>query len=190
MSTERIIVHQAVMPQFTSLLKAAISKVFGSEGRPVTMAQSGAVARNRDLVKDAVSKGATIVHGDHSEDITSPFQLPPTVVQAVAADMEIYQTESFGPTVSLIASENDVHAIKITNDTEYGLSGAVFTRDLGKGLALAKQIKSGAVHINSKSVHDEAALPHGGIKNSGWGRFNADAGFDEFLLTKIITFKQ
>jgi acyl-CoA reductase-like NAD-dependent aldehyde dehydrogenase len=177
------------MPHFTKLFKAAISRVYGAEGVPVTVAQSAAVARNRNLVKDAVAKGATIIYGGHSDHSHLSYKIPLTVVQGVAAGMDLYQTESFGPTVSLIEYGSDQQAIAISNDTEYGLSGAVFTRCLGKGLALAKQIKSGAVHINSKSVHDEASLPHGGIKNSGWGRFNADAGFDEFLVTKTITFK-
>lgn len=193
MSTERILVYHTVMHQFTESLKAAISTLFGPEGKPQTVVQPTAVARNRHLIEDAVSKGATIIHGNHTDDnvsTLSPFQLHPTVVQGVAANMDLYQMESFGPTVSLIAVESDEQAIAISNDTEYGLSGAVFTQNLAKGLTMAKRIQTGAVHINSMSVHDEAGLPHGGFKGSGWGRFNADAGLEEFLQIKTITFKQ
>lgn len=186
MSTERIIVHQAVFSQFSELLKATISEVHGSEGTPHTVAQAGTVARNRQLVKDAVSKGATVIYGGHDEN-SDNIRLTATVVQGVAPGMDLFQTESFGPTVSLIACESDEQAIAIANDTEYGLTAAVFTRNIGKALSLARQIRAGAVHINSMTVHDEAVLPHGGVKDSGWGRFNADAGLAEFLTTKTVT---
>jgi acyl-CoA reductase-like NAD-dependent aldehyde dehydrogenase len=189
MSTERIIVHKSVLPQFIDLLKVAISDVHGPEGTPHTVAQAGTIARNRQLVKEAVSKGATIIHGGHNEqrDNVQPFEIPATVVQGVSPGMDLFQTESFGPTVSLIACESDEQAIAIANDTEYGLTAAVFTRDIAKALSLARQIRAGAVHINSMTVHDEAVLPHGGVKDSGWGRFNADAGLAEFLQTKTVT---
>ncbi|PCH03746.1 Aldehyde/histidinol dehydrogenase [Penicillium occitanis (nom. inval.)] len=189
MSTERIIVRQSVLSQFTELLKAAISDVHGPEGTSHTVAQAGTVVRNRQLVKEAVSRGATIIYGGHDErnDNIQPLKLPVTVVQGVSPGMDLFQTESFGPTVSLIASESDEHAIAIANDTEYGLTAAVFTRDIAKGLLISRQIRAGAVHINSMTVHDEAVLPHGGVKESGWGRFNADAGLAEFLQTKTVT---
>jgi len=107
----------------------------------------------------------------------------------VKKDMDLYYTESFGPTVTLLSVSSDEEALKIANDTEYGLSGAVFTKDLTRGLSLAKRIESGAIHINSMSVHDEPTLPHGGMKKSGFGRFNANAGLDEFVRTKTITFQ-
>ncbi|RYO84654.1 hypothetical protein DL762_005556 [Monosporascus cannonballus] len=89
----------------------------------------------------------------------------------------------------LISVSNDGEAIAAANDSEYGLSGAVFTRDLDKGLSIAARIETGAVRINGMSIHDEAELPHGGAKKSGWGWFNAQAGLDEFLRTKTITFQ-
>lgn len=186
MSTERIIIHQAVLPHFAELLKAAISEIHGSEGTPHTVAQAGTVARNRQLVEEAVSKGATVIYGGHDANRDN-IKLPATVVQGVSPDMSLFRTESFGPTVSLIASKSDEQAIAIANDTEYGLTAAIFTRNIVKALSLARQIRAGAVHINSMTVHDEAVLPHGGVKDSGWGRFNADAGLAEFLTTKTVT---
>lgn len=114
----------------------------------------------------------------------------PTVVGGVTQKMEIFHTESFGPSVSLIAIGSDEEAIDVANDTEYGLTGAVFSKNLWRALSIARRIESGAVHINSMTVHDEAGLPHGGIKNSGWGRFNAQAGLEEFLKTKTVTFQE
>ena len=95
----------------------------------------------------------------------------------------------FGPTVSVYEVDDDDEAIRIANDTDYGLSSAVFTEDLRRGLKIAKQIETGAVHINSMTVHDETGLPHGGAKKSGFGRFNGREGLEEWVRTKIITFK-
>ena len=103
--------------------------------------------------------------------------------------MDVFNTESFGPTVSLYTVASDEAAIELANDTDYGLSAAVYTEDLRRGLKLAKKIKSGAVHINNMSVHDESALPHGGFKSSGYGRFNGLEGLDEWVQTKTITWQ-
>jgi acyl-CoA reductase-like NAD-dependent aldehyde dehydrogenase len=75
--------------------------------------------------------------------------------------------------VSFVEVDDEQEAIKVAGRTEYGLSSLVFTKDLARCLRIAKKIESGAVHINSMSVHDEPALPHGGVKVSGWGRFGA-----------------
>ncbi|KAH7009677.1 aldehyde dehydrogenase [Ilyonectria destructans] len=90
--------------------------------------------------------------------------------------MDMYYEEYVGPTVSLIPIKSDKEAIGIANDTEYGLSSAVFSQDLRRALKIAKEIQSGAVHINSMTVHDNLDLPHGGVKSSGWGRFNGTVG--------------
>jgi acyl-CoA reductase-like NAD-dependent aldehyde dehydrogenase len=102
--------------------------------------------------------------------------------------MEIYQTESFGPTVSLIEIDSEEEAMRIANDTEYGLSSSVFTEDLRRGLRFAREIETGAVHVNGMTVHDEAGLPHGGTKASGFGRFNS-VGMEEWVRTKTVTFR-
>jgi len=102
--------------------------------------------------------------------------------------MDLYRTESFGPTVSFIVVDTEEEALRIANDTEYGLSAAVFTEDLRTGLRFAKEIESGAVHINGMSVHDESGLPHGGVKQSGYGRFGS-MGMDEWVRTKTVTYK-
>jgi acyl-CoA reductase-like NAD-dependent aldehyde dehydrogenase len=116
------------------------------------------------------------VSGDvaiHEEGTT---RMKPVILENVTASMGIYDNESLGPSVSIITAIDDDEAIRIANDTEYGLTSAVFTEDLRRGLKMAKRIQTGAVHINSMIIHDETVLPHGGVKRSGIGRFNALGG--------------
>ena len=92
-------------------------------------------------------------------------------------------------TVVFVEFETEEEALHIANDTEYGLISAVFTENLRTGLRFAKEIEAGSVHINNMTIHDEMALPHGGAKASGFGRFNNTAGLDEWLRTKSITWR-
>lgn len=160
MSTERVIVHSAIASQFEVAFKKAVAG-FAPEGSdaPILINAAG-VAKNQKLLKDAVSKGAQVVHGDHTNG--EGTKMMPVVVKGVTKDMDLFYTESFGPTVSLIVVNSEEEALELANDTEYGLSSAVFTKDLGTGLRFARGIESGAVHINAMTVHDETALPHGG----------------------------
>lgn len=188
MSTEKILVHKSIKDEFEKKLAASIEKFFSSERDAPTLIASAPVQKNKDLVKDAVSKGASLVYGNPDVEETSKTRLRPIVLKDVNTKMDIYKTESFGPTVSILAIETEEEAIQIANDTEYGLSAAVFTEDLRRGLRIAGEIESGAVHINSMTVHDESALPHGGTKSSGYGRFNSTAGLSEWVKTKTVTF--
>ncbi|KAJ2893191.1 aldehyde dehydrogenase domain-containing protein [Zalerion maritima] len=187
MSTERIVVHKNVRSKFETALQGAVSKIFPGE---LTLINTVAVEKNKKLLADAVGKGAKVVTGDPKQEGTNgTAKMKPVVVSGVTPKMDLYMTESFGPTVSIIEVETEEEALRIANDTDYGLTSAVFTEDLRRGLRLAKGIETGAVHINSMSVHDEPTLPHGGAKASGFGRFNGSAGLDEWLRTKNITFK-
>ena len=190
MATERVLVNRKILDKFADALKIATEKVYAPSGdAPVLIAKPG-VEKNRKLREDAVAKGARIVYGDAESKEESAYRIRPLIVSDVKKDMDIWYTESFGPTLSLIAVDSDEEAIDIANDTEYGLSGAVFTESLGRGLKIAKEIDSGAIHINSMSVHDEAGLPHGGVKKSGWGRFNASYGLEEFVKSKIVSYME
>jgi acyl-CoA reductase-like NAD-dependent aldehyde dehydrogenase len=188
MSTERIIVHKNIRAEFEKKLVAAIDNIFGAQDVPVLINSIG-VAKNKKLIEDALSKGASLLYGDANAQEASAAMMRPVVISGVKTDMDIYKTESFGPTVSLYEIETEEEALQIANDTEYGLSSAVFTEDLRRGLRFAKEIETGAVHINSMTVHDESALPHGGAKASGYGRFNASHGLSEWVRTKTITYK-
>ncbi len=101
--------------------------------------------------------------------------------------MRVMMEESFGPVVGVIRARDEAHAILLANDTEYGLSASVFTRDTARGLRVARQIKSGICHVNGPTVHDEAQMPFGGVKASGYGRFGGKAGIDAFTELRWIT---
>lgn len=185
MSTERIIVHKDIAGPFEEALKKLLPIIFPGAG--VLINQAG-VQKNKKLLKDALSKGATLLNGDINTQESSETRMSPIIVKDVTTEMAIYHTESFGPTVSLFVVDSEEEAVRLANDTEYGLTAAIFTEDLRTGFRLAKNIESGAVHINGMTVHDEACLPHGGAKNSGYGRFGS-AGLEEWVWTKTVTFK-
>ncbi|KAK8143411.1 Succinate-semialdehyde dehydrogenase, mitochondrial [Beauveria asiatica] len=198
MSTERILVHERVRDDFATELLAAVRELYGGgdeargQGRGQGRGEAGvlvtaaAVAKNKALVADALRKGATLLYGDPEEEHKTTTRMRPVVVAEVTPSMDVYRTESFGPTVSLISFKDDADAVAIANDTEYGLVAAVFSKDLRRALGVARRIETGAVHVNSMTPHDEPSLPHGGAKDSGYGRFGA--GFDEWTRTKTITF--
>lgn len=189
MATERILVHKTVRAEFEKKLAGSVEKFFSAKADAPVLISAVAVEKNKKLLRDAVDKGASLVFGSsEAAEEASKNRMRPVVVGGVTTAMDIYRVESFGPTVSLIEVETEEEALRIANDTEYGLSSAVFTQDLRRGLRLAKEIETGAVHINSMSVHDESALPHGGAKSSGYGRFNS-AGLEEWVRTKNVTFR-
>jgi acyl-CoA reductase-like NAD-dependent aldehyde dehydrogenase len=208
MSTERILVHRNVRAAFEEKLKGAIDKIFGGGGPQSSSSEAPvlihapSVAKNRKLLRDAVAQGAAVVYGDvvgkvdgdakadgNAEETGSKTRMRPVVISGVTTEMDIYKTESFGPSVSLFEVETEDEALRIANDTEYGLTSAVFTEDLRRGLRFARNIETGAVHINNMTVHDESGLPHGGSKASGFGRFNGSIGLAEWVKTKTVTYK-
>lgn len=188
MSTERVIVHKSISSPFAEEFKSAVETIFSSKEDAPVLINAAAVKKNKNLVTDATSKGAKILAGNINASESSDTRLRPIIISGVKPSMDLWYTESFGPTVSFIEVETEEEALKIANDTEYGLTSAVFTNDLRTGLRFAKGIESGAVHINGMSVHDETALPHGGVKASGYGRFGS-TGMQEWLRTKTVTFK-
>lgn len=193
MSTERIIVESSIVEEFKKKLAATMDQVFGKETPAPVLVSAPPVKKNKELVDDALSKGARAIYGDAKAEEASKTSMRPIIIEGVTKDMTIYHTESFGPTVSLFSiptgKDFEEEALKLANDTDYGLASAVFTEDLRKGLRLAKGIETGAVHINSMSVHDEAYIPHGGAKKSGFGRFSMREGLEEFVRTKTVTWK-
>jgi acyl-CoA reductase-like NAD-dependent aldehyde dehydrogenase len=150
MSSERILVHKSIKPQFLEAFKKAVDGIFGGDKpAPVVVTPAG-ITKNKALISDAVKNGAKVVHGDHEVDEAHPetkeksaTRMRPVIVDGVSKDMDIFYTESFGPSVSIIDIETDAEAVEIANDTDYGLSGAVFTENLARGLRIAKQIESG-----------------------------------------------
>ena len=188
MSTERIIVVDAVAEAFTERFQAKVATLTVGDPREGN-APLGAVVQTKvaehleALVHDAIALGAVELNGGTSVGVL----IPATVVDHVTPAMKLFREESFGPIVAIVRARDEVHAIDLANDTEYGLSAAVFTRDLTRGLRVARQIKSGICHINGPTVHDEAQMPFGGMKASGYGRFGGKAGIDAFTELRWIT---
>jgi len=188
MSTERIIVVDAVADAFVEKFKAKVGTLAVGDPRegktPLgAVVDLKTVAHVESLVADAIAAGAVAVNGGASKGVL----MPATVVDKVTPDMKLFREESFGPVVGVIRARDEAHAIELANDTEYGLSAAVFTRDTARGLRVARQIKSGICHVNGPTVHDEAQMPFGGVKASGYGRFGGRAGIEAFTELRWIT---
>ena len=187
MSTERIIVHQAVADAFVAKLAARAAALPAGDPRGHVVLGSlvtpEAAERVQEMVDDAIAKGAALVAGGtHNGSI-----MEATLVDRVRPDMRIYSEESFGPAKSVIRVNGDEEAIRVANDTEYGLSSAVFSRNVERAMAVARRIESGICHINGPTVHDEAQMPFGGVKASGYGRFGGRAAIAEFTDLRWIT---
>ncbi|MBX2858663.1 MAG: aldehyde dehydrogenase [Cellvibrionaceae bacterium] len=187
MSTERIIVTQGIADQFISALakKTAALPAGDPAGANVlgSLVSQQAVDRLSALVDDAVQKGASVIAGGNNNGTV--FEA--TLVDGVTPDMRLYSEESFGPVKPIIRVDNAEHAIEVANDTEYGLSGAIYTSNIKQGMALAAQLESGICHINGPTVADEPQAPFGGVKASGIGRFGGKAGIAEFTDLRWIT---
>ena len=188
MSTERIVVVEAVAGQFAEKLKnKAVSLAVGDPREGQTplgaLVDRKAVLHVESLVQDALEKGAVMLAGGESKGVL----MPATVVDRVTPAMRLFREESFGPVAALVRAHDESHAVRLANDTEYGLAASVFTKDIARGLRVARQIKSGICHVNGPTVHDEAQMPFGGVKASGYGRFGGAAGIDAFTELRWIT---
>lgn len=188
MSTERIVVDAKVADEFVSKLAAKAKGLPLGDPRkgPVVLGSvvdMATVERCNALVDDVVSKGAMLVCGGKSDNTL----MPATLLDFVTPAMRIYQEESFGPVKGIVRVNGVEEAIACANDNEYGLSAAVFGRDLGRALEVSRRIESGICHVNGPTVHDEAQMPFGGVKGSGLGRFGGKAGIHEFTELRWIT---
>ncbi len=188
MSTERIIVVPEVAEEFVAKFTERAKALKAGDPRD-GKAPLGAVVDARTvekveaLIADAVSKGATVTGAGAADGVLLPAQ----VVDKVTSDMRLYSEESFGPVVAILRARDEDDAVRLANDSEYGLSAAVFSRDTSRALSVARRIRSGICHVNGPTVHDEAQMPFGGTKASGYGRFGGKAGIAEFTELRWIT---
>lgn len=188
MSTERIVVDHSVADEFAKLFSAKASTLVAGDPRQSNSPLGSLVGREAvdrvvELIEDAVSKGAEIIAGGRS----SGTLMDATVLDHVTSAMRIYREESFGPVTSIVRVGGIDEAVRVANDSEYGLSAAIFGRDTARAFEVAKRIETGICHINGPTVHDEAQMPFGGVKNSGYGRFGGKAGIAEFTDLRWIT---
>ncbi|GAB7530543.1 aldehyde dehydrogenase [Pseudomonas sp. 3A(2025)] len=188
MSTERLIVDSKVADAFVDKLAAKIATLrAGHPDDPASvlgsLVDASAGERILGLINDAVSHGATLVAGGQC----SGSIMQPTLLDHVTGNMRLYREESFGPVAVVVRGSGDEELLRLANDSEFGLSSAIFSRDTGRALALAQRVESGICHINGPTVHDEAQMPFGGVKSSGYGSFGASASVDFFTQLRWVT---
>jgi acyl-CoA reductase-like NAD-dependent aldehyde dehydrogenase len=137
----------------------------------------------QERVDDAVSRGATVLAG--GEAVGPCFR--PTLVAGVPDDADLARLETFGPVATIDVVDSADEAVARANATSYGLAAGLITQDVERGLALARRIEAGIVHVNDQPVGDEPQMPFGGVKDSGFGRFGGRAVVDEFTELRWIT---
>ena len=191
MSVRRIIVEKPIAREFTEKFVKKISAFkVGNPKEPDTiigpLINKQQFSQVKGNVDAAVRDGAKILCGGKAEGLC----YHPTVLTNVKPSTPFAREETFGPVVSVIEVENEEEAVRVANDTAYGLSAGVITRDSIKGLAVAERIETGIVHINDQSVHDEPQVPFGGVKDSGWGRFGGRAALEEFTELRWISIQR
>jgi acyl-CoA reductase-like NAD-dependent aldehyde dehydrogenase len=189
MSTERLVVDEAVADEFVAKFAARAREL--AAGDPSTnpgcvigpMIEASSGTRINEMIDDALAKGAVLACGGRANGAV----MPATVVDHVRPGMTIYDEETFGPVTTVVRVRGAEQAIEVANDTAYGLSAGVFGRDVQRALGVAMEIDCGSVHVNGATVQNEAQAPYGGMKDSGYGRFDGRAVIDEFTELKWIT---
>jgi benzaldehyde dehydrogenase (NAD) len=189
MSTERLVVDQKVADEFVRKFAAkARALPLGDPRKPEPVVLGSVIGMStvehcNALIDDALAKGAKLVCGGKADSTL----MPATLIDHVTPAMRIYREETFGPVKAIVRVRNAEEAIACANDNEYGLSAAVFGRDVARALNVARRIDSGICHVNGPTVHDEAQMPFGGVKGSGFGRFGGRAGVHEFTELRWVT---
>ena len=187
MSTERIIVDNKVADEFVQKFAARAAQLPAGDPRGHVVLGSlislQAAEKMDALIADAIAKGAQVKAGGKRTGTV----VEATVVDNVTPAMRIYNEESFGPVKPVVRVSGDDEAIRVANDTEYGLSSAVFSANVQRALAVAARLESGICHINGPTLNDEAQMPFGGVKGSGYGRFGGKAAIAEFTDLRWIT---
>ena len=189
MSTERIVVDRRIADDFVArFAKKAKSLPLGDPRLPTPVVLGsvigmGTVEHCNALIDDALAKGAKLVCGGKAENTL----MPATILDHVTPHMRIYREETFGPVKCVVRVDGVDAAVECANDNDYGLSAAVFGRDIARAMNVARRIESGICHVNGPTVHDEAQMPFGGVKGSGMGRFGGKAGIEAFTELRWIT---
>jgi benzaldehyde dehydrogenase (NAD) len=191
MSTERIVADRSIADELAQKLAERANALNVGDPRDETtqigpLVNDAAVERVSELVRDAVAKGAQALSGGEADGTL----YPPTVINGVTPEMRVYSEESFGPLASIVAVDGPDEAVRVANDTEYGLSAAIFSENVPFALELAQRVESGICHVNDTTVQDEPQMPFGGVKASGFGRFGGRAALEEFTELRWITVQE
>ncbi|MGW8380812.1 aldehyde dehydrogenase family protein [Streptomyces sp. ODS28] len=189
MSGDRVLVHESLAEEFTERFAAKVAALpQGAPTDPETvigpLVSADAAQRVAALVRDAVGKGAKVLTGGGEPEGAVH---PATVLTGVTEDMDLYYGEAFGPVCTVRAFADDAEAVRLVNDTEYGLTCGILTENGTHGLNVARRVRTGIVHVNDQSVADEPQVPFGGVKSSGYGKFGGRWGVDSFTDTRWVT---
>jgi succinate-semialdehyde dehydrogenase/glutarate-semialdehyde dehydrogenase len=185
----RILVQAGIYDAFAAKLGEAVKNLKVGNGQDDGVTQGPlindkAVVKVEELVSDAVSKGATVVTGGKRSDLGHSFY-EPTILTNVSRDMEIFSEEIFGPVAPLYKFETEEEAIKLANDTQYGLAAYFYARDIGRVWRVSEGLEYGIVGINEGIISTEVA-PFGGVKESGIGREGSKYGIEDFIEIKYL----
>ncbi|MFH0178767.1 aldehyde dehydrogenase family protein [Streptomyces cacaoi] len=189
MSADRVQVHAAVAEEFTAKFVAKVASLAaGDPTDPATvvgpLVSASSAQRVAAMVRDAVAKGARVLTGG-AEPRGAVH--PATVLTDVPTRAEIFYGEAFGPVCVVSTFASDDEAVSLANDTTYGLTCGILTENGTHGLAVARRIHTGIVHINDQTVADEPHAPFGGVKATGYGRFGGRWGIEAFSSTRWVT---
>lgn len=187
MSTERIIIEKNLAHEFTEKLKErALALPMGDPTNPATAIGPLINQRAVDLVhahvQDAIAGGAELVTGGKYDNLV----YHPTIVTDVKPDMRIFTDQTFGPVAPIVVVNDAEEALAVANNSKYGLSSGILTKDFTRALDIAMRLETGMVHIGDQTVNDEPQAPFGGVKGSGYGRFGGQAALDEFTELRWI----
>jgi succinate-semialdehyde dehydrogenase/glutarate-semialdehyde dehydrogenase len=185
----RILVQSGIYDRFAAALVEAVQKLKVGPGLESGVAigpliSGEAIEKVETLVGDAVNRGAKILTGG-TPDNAGPLFYRPSVVGDVKADMRIVHEEIFGPVAALIRFDSEADAIRIANDTPFGLASYLFSKDLGRAWRVAEKLEAGMVGVN-EGIFSNEAVPFGGVKESGLGREGGAEGLEEYLEVKYI----
>jgi acyl-CoA reductase-like NAD-dependent aldehyde dehydrogenase len=188
MSTERLVVDAKVADAFVAKLAQKVASLRAGDPSDSTsvlgsLIDVSAGQRIKALIDDALAKGARLVSGGQLDGSI----MQATLLDGVTPDMRLYHEESFGPVAVVLRGAGDEELLRLANDSEFGLSAAIFSRDVSRALLLAQRVESGICHINGPTVHDEAQMPFGGVKASGYGSFGSKASIDLFTQLRWVT---
>ncbi|PTY38528.1 aldehyde dehydrogenase [Saccharospirillum sp. MSK14-1] len=188
MSVEKVLVHEDIFDEFLRRFveRAARLKMGDTADTDAVIGpliNDRQAQRVKSQIDDAVAKGAKVWLGGR---VHERF-VEPTILTGVTPEMTLYRDETFGPVVPVIPFSSDAEAIRIANDTEYGLSSGIISADEERALAMARQLQTGSCHINCSSVNDEPHVPFGGMKASGLGNHGGRWSLETFSQTRWIT---
>jgi succinate-semialdehyde dehydrogenase/glutarate-semialdehyde dehydrogenase len=188
-AANRIYVHSSLMDDFAAKLTERMSALKVGRGTEEGVAVGPLIdAKQRDkvaeLVEDAVARGARVLTGGSVAEGNGYFY-PPTVLADVPLDARVQREEIFGPVAPLTAFDDEDEAVRMANDTEFGLVSYLFTKDLNRALRVSENLETGMVGLNQGIVSNPAA-PFGGVKQSGLGREGGSVGIDEYLEIKYV----